>query len=221
MDKRDFIKYHSAYGGQSYKQNNKRKAFSEIINFLEKHTIYKMPENIMMKIYETPDIENDSILIKNFEEIFGIGSRILWSKNNESGNELYCWEWKLKFDDIEKCLMWFEKQKQFSKYFMHPTLIINFDFQWKNKETGDLMSYQDGKYFDNDYNSKSHLLIMFSKTNTIILDFNFPFENITKEFIALKEEILKYLPIELKDNNFRILKLCKDGKTYKQNKIKI
>jgi len=216
MNKRAFIKYSSKYGGQSFKLKNKRKAFIAVMDFLAVSAVFDKPEKAEMKIFETPDRELDIILIADFEKLFGKGTRTLYAQHYEGGNEQYCWNWNISFDDVNKCLDWFEKQKKFPNYFMQPTLTISFVFKWKDTKTGNQLPYQKAKYTDCEY---SYLLLFLSKTNTVILDLNFPFESVNECFATLRESILRQLPIELKDKGFRLWIPCKDNETYKQRKI--
>ena len=219
MKKRAFIKYSSNYGGQSFKLKDKRKAFIVVMDFLTASTVFDKPNNIEMTIFETPDRELDNILISDFEKLFGTGTRTLWAQYYEGGDEKYCLKWVIPFDNVEKCLNWFEKQTKFPNYFMQPTLTVSFDFKWKTPNTVDLLPYQEVEYFNHEYNSRSHLLLFLSKTNSVILDLNFPFEFVDENFTTLKESILRQLPVELKDRGFRLWLPCKDNETYKQKKI--
>ena len=189
------------------------------MDFLTASTVFDKPNNIEMEIYETPDRDLDNILISSFEELFGAGARNLWAQHYEGGDEKYNWQWVLPFDDVNRCLDWFEKQKKFPNYFMKPTLQMSFDFKWKKTGTEDLLPYQEAEYISHEYNSRSHLMLFLSNTNTVILDLNFPFESANDDFIALKESILRQLPIELIDKYFRLWIPCKNNKTYKQRKM--
>ena len=217
--KRAFIKYSSVYGGQAFKQKDKRKAFLTVMDFLTASTIFEKPEKVEMNIFETPESEIDKTLVSDFEKIFGAGVRTLYAQYYEGGNEMYCWKWILPFEKVDKCLEWFEQHQKFSNFFMQPTLTINFDFKWKAPKAETLLPFQEVEYFDSEYNSRSHLLLFLSKTNSVILDLNFPFETINEDFATLKENILKQLPIELKEKYFRLWTLCKDNETYKERKI--
>jgi len=211
MSKRAFITYSSIYGGQSFKLKNKRKAFFAVLDFLTASTVFDKPDEIEMEIFETPEKELDDILISSFEKLFGQGTRLLWLQHYEGGDEEYKWEWRIAFDKVDECLDWFEKQTRFPNYFMQPTLKMNFYFKWKTPRTSDLLPYQE--------EDSSSLLLFLSKTNTVILNLHFPFESVNEDFTALKEAVLKQLPVELKDKDFRLWVPCKNNETYKQRKI--
>jgi hypothetical protein len=212
--KTPFIKYTSAYGGQALKQKNKKNALQSIIQFFGEMAEREETQDNKINIFieETEEKELDEILLSSFTDLFGKGKRELCGRSPEK--QFFHWIWTLPYEEIDKCIDWFDSHKRFPKEFP-PTIIVHYDFKWKENIFG--KPYNEIE-FNNTLNSIS---IYFSTTNSAIIYLNFPFEEVNDEFLAIREKILKLLPIELRENGFRLWLPTKSTDDYVMRKIKI
>lgn len=169
---------------------------------------------VTIDIYETEESHMDNLLLSSFRKLFGEGKRTLWTQHYEGHSQKFLQEWELPFTDIEKCIEWYDCQKQFPKEYP-PQIIVNFWFIWKGNVIGK-------RYVPEEYNGTDNgIMLFFSKTNTAIIQLNFPFDKVNSEFLAMREKILQLLPIELKENYFRLWLPTKKCDNYTIRRIKL
>jgi len=218
MEKINVLKYDPPYGGQSFKKIGPKYGFSIFMDFVSRFTIPTDETEMELKIFE----ENNKKLtnyasaqyIKNASELFGMGKRIEWLNNtSDPHHNEYCFEWKISEEKFETCINFLEEIKPFPKYYIGPIQIsISYWFKWKK--------YNYGKeLFISDFFSMNHINLFLSKTNSIILDLNFPNELINTKFIDFYNNILEILPVELPVKRFRHYLPTKDEKNYRIKKL--
>jgi hypothetical protein len=214
-----FITYNYYRNKQSFKQKNKKIAVQTIMHFFEEMAEFELPKTFNFTIYETEEPELDKILLSNFTELFGKGARRMCAIMADGSKEWYCWEWKLPYKNLEKCIEWFDCQKKLPP--KPPVIDVVYDFKWKGNIFGKLYNELEIIKIDDFYLLKKEnvMHILFSKTNSIYLTLIFPFEKICDEFSAVCNKVMKILPIELNDKYFHIWKPTKKSDNYIIRKV--
>ena len=220
MNKIDFIKYEPPYGGQAFKKRGIKLGYEMFIIFLNKLTNKKNIDSMDLTIFEENKYKNDdnyesSAYVNQAIQLFGLSEKKLWCSNidnNQKENE-YSYTWSIKDDDFMKCINFAENQKPFPKYWIGPIQIsISVDFTWK------LYNIPKEQIIV-DYFSNNHTILTLSKTNSIIMDFIFPFKTLNNKFYNLYNQIIADLPVNLSINKFRHYIPNKQNTDYKVRKL--
>jgi hypothetical protein len=177
-------------------------------------------ETFKFTIYETEETALDEILLSGFTELFGKGERRMCATMADGSKEWHCWEWHLPYENLEKCIDWFDRQKNLPKT-QPPVISAIYHFKWSDNIFG--KSYKELEIMNvSDFAppKENDIHILLSKTNYIYSTMIFPFEKVCDDFFAVCNKIMNMLPIELNDKNFHIWKPTKKSDNYTIRKIK-
>jgi hypothetical protein len=221
--KKSFIKYDPPYGGQSYKKKGILTGYQSIKEFMNKCTDTSEFEYIYLKLYENREIHgykySSDYYLNQIQLLFGIVEKQATIQSIHDKNDCeYSYEWKINKNKIYSAIELYNSFSPIPKYIIDPlSITLSSDFCWKD-DNGKILNYDKEEYL-NPYFSKSHFTLHLSRTNSIIVDLIFPFENDCNDFRKHINFILEYIPIELKESRMRIYYPAKNNENYRVRKF--